>query len=272
MLATVVASGLLVVVVLVTFWWQQERVVFRPTPPPFPTGSPARRIEYSAEDGRRLFALMVGDPSAPGQRCVIAYHGNADLAAWGVPWAMELVARTNVIVVLPEYRGYGGLDGPPTVAGVRRDARAGYAAALRTIACASSDVVLYGHSLGSAVAAELATELGLARAPRALILESPFTSARDMAPLFVGAWIARLWSLIARVHYDTEARVRALELPVAVAHGEQDAVVPVWMGQHVYGAARHPCGFLLVPHGAHGDLPSSAGEGYWSWLVTAVGI
>ncbi|GAC1463998.1 MAG: hypothetical protein PVSMB1_14180 [Gemmatimonadaceae bacterium] len=199
-------------------------------------------------------------------------HGNADLAAWRVPWASELAGRLSAGVFLAEYRGYAGLPGPPSVAGVRLDARAAYAAMMKTFGCSPRDVILYGHSLGSAVATELAgalvsADLSATR-PRALILESPFTSICDMARLLVGSRLARVWSLISPLPYDTEATVRALDVPVSVAHGDEDLAIPVWMGKRVYAAARRPGSLLVVDRAGHHDLATVAGD-YWLWWERA---
>jgi pimeloyl-ACP methyl ester carboxylesterase len=82
------------------------------------------------------------------------------------------------------------------------------------LAVDSSRIVYYGHSLGSAVATELAAE----HAPAALLLLAPFTSARDMARAMGGPPLSALWRVIGRVQFDTRAKVAALDAPVSVAH------------------------------------------------------
>jgi fermentation-respiration switch protein FrsA (DUF1100 family) len=71
------------------------------------------------------------------------------------------------------------------------------------------------------------------------------------------------------VHYDTVGRVRELEAPVSVAHGEKDLVVPVRMGRAVHAAARVKGGLLILPTAGHSDVPEVGGERYWAWLATA---
>src|SRR5918998_5196308 len=84
-----------------------------------------RRVDYTSDDGQPLFAYLAGDPSrATG--LLIAYHGNADLAAWVAPWASEVERATGWAVLVPEYRGYGGLNGSPAYLSSQRDARATY--------------------------------------------------------------------------------------------------------------------------------------------------
>jgi hypothetical protein len=206
----------------------------------------------------------VGDPAhAPG--VLIAYHGNADLAAWVVPWASEVERATGWAVLVPEYRGYGGLGGSPDYLSSQRDARATYRLARHELGVDSARIALYGHSLGSAIATELAVE----HAPSVLVLEAPFTSAREMArgPL---APVALLWGVIARVHFDTRAKVAELNVPTWVVHGERDGVVPARMGRAVHAAARMPGELLIVRGAGHNDVSDVAGDGYWSWLRRAL--
>jgi fermentation-respiration switch protein FrsA (DUF1100 family) len=247
-------------------WAWQERVVWQPPRLAAYPESGAQRLAYSADDGQPLFAYLVGDP-ARAAGLVIAFHGNAELAAWNVEWAREVARRTGWAVLLPEYRGYGGLGGDPTYAGSRRDALAAYEVARGRLGVASPRIALYGHSLGTAVAAELAAE----HAPAALVLYAPFTSARDMAAAMRLLPLSSLWGIIGRVAFDTRARVSALEAPVSVTHGDRDIVIPVRMGRAVYESARRKGELLIVPGAGHDDLPVVAGERYWRWLARALG-
>lgn len=264
----VVALLLLAVIYLVLIaaaWAWQERLVWQP-PPPAPLASlPARRIAYVADDGQPLYAYLVGDAArAPG--LLISFHGNAELAAWSVPWATEVARRTGWVVLVPEYRGYGGLAGAPTYDGARHDARAAYRLARTEIAVDSSRIVFYGHSLGSAVAAGLARE----HAPAALVLLAPFTSVRDMARAMRLLPVEALWRVIGRVDFDTRAAVAALDVPVSVAHGDRDLVVPVHMGRRVHESARRPGRLLIVPGAGHNDVVDVADAVYWAWLEGAL--
>lgn len=258
-------AGAAVVALLVLAWRFQERIVFQPQPPPYPPADGARIVSYTAEDGQPLRAYLVGDGSADGD-CVLGFHGNADLAVRQVGWARELARRTGALVVMAEYRGYGGLPGAPSYTGSQRDARAAYAFARDTLGCATERMVLFGHSLGSAVAVELAADVH----PRALILQSPFTSARDMARRFLAGPLLLVWSWVTRVHFDTVARVRALDVPVWVVHGTRDMIVPARMGDAVFAAARRQGELLHVPGAGHNDVPHVGGEAYWRWLARAV--
>jgi len=279
--AGIALAGLALLVGLV--WWKQERIVFQPPGMAADvTGYPAvRQVHYAAADGQQLFAYVVqpapagaagrveasNGPRSDGVPGVLlVFHGNADLAGWCVPWGVEVARRTGWTVLLAEYRGYGGLPGIPTYEGAKLDARAAYAFARDSLGARPAEIAVFGHSLGSAVATELAADTQ----PAALLLQSPFTSARAMARMIITPPVAGLfWDVIARVHYDTEARVRTLDMPVHVVHGDRDLVIPVRMGRLVHAAARVPGALLIVRGAGHNDLPNS-GEAYWAWLGGAL--
>ena len=160
-----VVALVFIAALLTLLWWGQEKLVFFPQRAPFPDPGDVRRIDYMAADGQPLFAYVAGDPdSAPG--VLLVFHGNADLAALQVGWAEEVVRRTGYAVMLAEYRGYGGLTGKPTYAGSVLDAEAAYRALRESVGVGPARIAFFGHSLGTAVAVELA----LRHEPRALLL------------------------------------------------------------------------------------------------------
>lgn len=252
---------------VVMLWQRQERIVFQP--PSVIPGAPsrARRVEFLAADGHPLHGYVVGPLSgATPATIVLAFHGNADLSAWLVPWAAALHERTGASVMLPEYRGYGGIPGTPTYLSAQNDARGALAWVRREHP--NARVVLFGHSLGSAIASELAREMGGDAA--ALVLQSPFTSAQAMAARMLFPPLPWLWGAISRVHYDTRAIVRDLTMPVWVSHGTRDIVIPARMGRAVFDAAREKGELLLVGGAGHNDVADVGGGAYWAWLEHAV--
>ncbi|MGH7665146.1 MAG: alpha/beta hydrolase [Gemmatimonadaceae bacterium] len=254
------------ILVLALTWRLQERIVWQPPRlAKHPAGAGARRLEYVSEDGQPLFAYLVGDPArAPGT--LIAFHGNADLAGWLVPWAAAVERHTGWAVLLPEYRGYGGLSGAPDYVSSQRDARAAYRLARERLGADSARIALFGHSLGSAIAAELAAD----RQPAVLILVAPFTSARDMARAMLVLPVSSLWSVIGRVRFDTRLRVSHIDAPVWVAHGDRDRIIPVRMGRAVHAAARRQGELLIVRGAGHNDVGEVEDEAYWDWLGRAL--
>ncbi|HXT18072.1 MAG TPA: alpha/beta hydrolase [Gemmatimonadaceae bacterium] len=262
-----VACGLMLLYVglLAMLWRIQERIVFQPPAHPPETHVDATRVDYRASDGVSLFAYVVGDCRSA-RTVLLAFHGNADLARWFVPWATEVARRTGACVILPEYRGYDGLRPFPSYATSAVDARAAFDYARETLGVPPSRMVFFGHSLGSAIAAELAA----VEMPHSLVLQSPFSTARDMAARMFLPGLTLFWGAVSRVHFDTIARVRGLCAPVYVAHGDADLIIPVRMGREVFAAAACP-GELLIVHGAgHNDVAGVGGGAYWEWLARAI--
>jgi fermentation-respiration switch protein FrsA (DUF1100 family) len=253
-------------------WRYQERVVFQPPAGAPDAPPPARRVSFAASDGHALFGYVVS-PDAQHRTprtVVIAFHGNADLAVWQIPWAQEVVERTGAVVLIPEYRGYAGIPGTPTYETAAADARGALTFARTLGGSDGGGIVLYGHSLGTAIVAELAREMR-DRPPKALLLVSPFTSARDMATRMLVPTIPWVWRRISRVHYDTRAVVAGVASPVHVAHGSRDLNIPVRMGRQVHASARHAGDLLIVEGAGHNDVIDVAGERYWEWLRRGVG-
>lgn len=247
-------------------WWSQERILFQP--PRF-DGDPDEFdcVDYQAADGQHLRGFVVGDPgTAPST--LLCFHGNADLSVLQLDWARSVERRTGSAVMLCEYRGYMSLEGKPTYRTTKLDARAAYDYLCATFGISAERLAFFGHSLGSAVA----TELAEVHRPRALLLQSPFTSARAMARVIVVPPISFVWSVISRIHFDTARVVSALDLPVSVTHGKRDRIVPFRMGLEVYNAARIKGLLLVVENAGHSDIPQIAGEEYWTWISTALRI
>lgn len=268
MTAALTVGGIVIaayVGILLLMWRYQERIVFQPPANPDSPYAGTRTLSYASSDGISLVAHVV-EPARPGGPVVLAFHGNAMISRWMVPWAQDLSRRFNATVIIPEYRGYDGLAGIPSYEGAALDAQAALAAVRDHYRIEPAELFYYGHSLGTAIAVELASN----HPPRALILESPFTSARDMTSRWPIVGLKLFWGAISRVHYDTQQRVGALDAPVHVAHGERDIVVPARMGREVHVAARRPGNLLMLPEAGHNDVAPVGGEAYWRWIQGAL--
>jgi pimeloyl-ACP methyl ester carboxylesterase len=263
MIAVLVVLGLLLGFVLL-IWWSQERILFQP--PGFDEAAvESERVHYKAADGQQLVGFVVGDPrTAPG--VLICFHGNADLAVWQLDWAREVERHTRYAVFLAEYRGYMSLGGSPTYPNTKLDALAAYDHLVSALGAERGRIAYFGHSLGSAIA----TELAQIHPPRALVLQSPFSSARAMARLIVSAPVVLAWKAISRIHFDTQQAVSRLDVPVSVAHGKRDRIVPFRMGVEVYEAARRKGELLILEQAGHNDVAEVGGDQYWEWLKNAL--
>lgn len=262
----VTIAALVFLALLALAWWGQERIVFQP-PGGIPApGGHATRLELTSDDGTPLFAYLVRPADAAGHPAalLIHFHGNAEVAAWIVPWAHEVARRTGAAVLLAEYRGYAGIPGRPSYDASLRDARALWRAAQSELGATPATTIVHGFSLGSAIATALAADIS----PRTLILEAPLTSAEDMAARIGPMLRGPLWRLVARVHYDTRAAVASLDVPVWVAHGQRDVVIPPSMGRAVFAAARRKGELVIIPGAGHNDVRE--GADYWPWLVRAM--
>ena len=160
-------------------------------------------VWLQTEDGVRLHGWYL--PRAGARRVLLFFHGNAGNISHRQA-TLEIFHRLGLSVLILDYRGYGRSEGRPSERGLYRDARAAWDHLVDGRGVAPSDIVLFGRSLGGAVAAELASQVQ----PRALILESTFSSARDLAreiyPLLS-------WLIVRRFEFDTVARLAAGAVP-----------------------------------------------------------
>jgi fermentation-respiration switch protein FrsA (DUF1100 family) len=192
------------------------------------------------------------------QTVVIWLHGNAGNISDRVDQAAAMNDRLGVSSFLIDYRGYGNSGGRPTEKGLYHDAAAAFRWLVEIKGIEPHLIILYGHSLGSAVAVDLA--LGEGKEAGSLVLESSFTSARDMARMiYHGVPVDLLMSL----RLDNTGRIGQVSMPVLVIHGVNDATIPFSMGKKVFDAAFEPKVFLPVAGADHNDCYIVGGEKYW---------
>jgi alpha-beta hydrolase superfamily lysophospholipase len=196
-----------------------------------------------ASDGVPVHALHFDAPGAAA--AVVYFHGNGETMGNAQDLAAEL-QRRNLVVVLAEYRGYGASRGPaPSEDGLYADATAVLDELARR-GYPKEKVVVWGTSLGTGVAAEMATR-GRAKA---VVLFCPFTSVRAMASHFVPYLPA---SVVVRDRFDTLAKAKGITIPALVVHGDADEVIPFEMGKSV-AAALPNAELVTVKGGHHMDL------------------
>lgn len=218
-----------------------EALIFQPDRevPRAPRGVEERWI--TTADGVRLHAwFAAGRAEGP---TLVWSHGNGGNIA-GRADVLLALARAGLNVLAYDYRGYGKSGGRPTEAGVYRDAEAAYDH-LRGNGVRAQRIVSFGESLGGAVSIRLATT----RPCASVAVVSTFTRMRDVAYHHFG-----LAALIVGSQFDSLARLRRLTVPLFVAHGDRDEVVPFALGKQLYNAAPEPKRFLTVTGAHHNDV------------------
>lgn len=248
-------AGYLVVCLLVFLF--QSRLVYYPeselVATPAEIGLEFRDVFFTTDDGVALHGWYVpaAEPANPRQRgdsgfspVLLFCHGNAGNIA-GRLGLIQIFHESGLSVFIFDYRGYGKSQGTPTESGTYRDAAAAWRHLTDAEGVHPDRIVLCGRSIGSAVAIELAGRVS----PRALIVDSGFTSAVDLGAR-VYWWLPV--KLLARVRYDSAARVRRLTLPKLFIHSQDDDVVPFAMGRRLFEAAPDPKQFLEI-RGGHND-------------------
>lgn len=233
-------------------------MLFHPTPGvdlrPADLGIDAEEVFIETEDDVRIHAFFLpGEgPAGDGGRAILFLHGNAGNASHRLPNAAAL-ARLGSDVLLLDYRGYGRSDGSPSEPGVYADARAGLAHLVEARGVPEERVVLFGRSLGGAVAIDLARERPLA----GVIVESTFTSLADMGTRVAGP-LARLFAR----GFDSLHKIASVRAPLLFFHGDRDGIVPFALGRRLFEAAPEPKAFEVVEGAGHNDTVEVGGRPY----------
>jgi fermentation-respiration switch protein FrsA (DUF1100 family) len=193
-------------------------------------------------DGARLIAWY--GRAAPGRPTVLYLHGNAGNLGNRSERVRKYIARGLGILML-SYRGYSGSTGSPTERNNVADAKLAYEA-LRKDGIAADDIFLYGESLGSGIAVQVAAEKPVS----GIVLDAPYTSIVDVAAGEYPYLPVRPFMLD---RYETIRHLRDVKAPLLVVHGEDDEVIPVAMGRAVYAAANGPKEIATFPGAGHSD-------------------
>jgi hypothetical protein len=221
----------------------QRSLIYLPDRTPVGAVDGFERVALQSADGIALISLFA---PPQGSRPVVAiFHGNAGHIGYRLDKALGLMAR-GYGVMLAGYRGYGGNPGSPTEDGLYADGRA----ALDWLAgrgFADGRLVIYGESLGSGVAVQMARE----RKAAALVLEAPFTALGDGAAAHYPYVPARL---LVKDKFANLAKIGEITTPLLIVHGERDNILPVTMGRALLDKATAPKRGVFLPEAGHNDL------------------
>jgi fermentation-respiration switch protein FrsA (DUF1100 family) len=246
------------------FWELSEKgIVFFPDPlligTPQDFGLAYEEVWFEAEDGVKLHGWFVPKPGAP---VFLWFHGNAGNISHRLENIKLLVDEVGVQVFIFDYREYGRSAGSISREGTFRDATAAYRYLTHTRGIPASDLILFGRSLGTA----LATDVALKGPCRALILESPYTNSQEMARLYAPF----MFDWRPRVPYDNLGRIGGVKVPVLIIHGAHDEIIPVDMARRVFAAAPEPKELYIIPASHHNDTYLVGGREYIERLRTFI--
>ena len=241
-------------------YFKQSSLVFLPEmdrgfrASPADIGLPFTPLRLVTTDGETLDGWFVpADKRRETRGLVIFFHGNAGNISHRLDY-LRMFHDLGLATLIIDYRGYGLSSGTPSEEGTYLDAAAAWRHATQVLGFAADRIVFFGESLGGGVAAQLAAE----NRPGALVLASTFTSVPDMGADLYPLLPIRL---LARIRYNTLARLPQIACPTLVIHSRNDDIIPFAHGRRLFEAARQPKQFLEIAGGHNEGFVF--GREYW---------
>ena len=214
------------------------------------SGLNVEQIEYKSEDGTKLWAWYI-KPSNGNDKVVVFMHGNAHNIE-GFFHKLVPFARKGYGIFLPEYRGFGGLDGEINQKNLEADALAA-TTELQKLGYKNKDIIIYGMSLGSHTAVHTAYVLQKENPVAAVVLEVPFDSLANVVQDKVKVPMP-LKFLMKEHYYDNLELISQIKSPVMIMGGNKDELVPVKLAKNLYQFAQEPKKMIIYPYAGHNDL------------------
>jgi hypothetical protein len=212
-------------------------------------------VRFRASDGVELFGWFL-PAKGPALGTILQLHGNAENISTHFASLAWMPARGFNVFIF-DYRGYGASEGEPSLEGVQLDIDAAMTTLLARGDIDKDRIVIYGQSLGGALAAYYVAHSPHRGRIRALILESTFSDYIDIAQeKFTDHWVTWPFQWIPLLSVDDRfsplpAMAKISPIPLLILHGDQDRVVPVHHAQRLYDAAREPKQLWIVPGAGH---------------------
>jgi uncharacterized protein len=224
----------------------------------------AEEVRFTTGDNVRLFGWFVESATGPAQATIIYFHGNSGNIG-NLGWLGEKLAERGFNALVFDYRGYGRSEGEiRNERDLYADADAAYDYLVRERGASPDHIVLYGQSLGTAAAADLASR----RKCAAVVLESGMTSARDMARVML-PWLPHWLERTGSNRLASLEKLPLIHCSVLVAHGDADRTIPISQGLELFAAANQPKRLIVVPGAGH-DVCGSSGAGYVDQLAAFI--
>ena len=247
--------------------WSESRMIYYPTrgieTTPSQRGVPYEEVNLRASDGVRINGWFVpalhasqAAPSAPGAAApvtILFFHGNAGNISHRFE-KMAVFRDLGADLFLIDYRGYGRSEGRPDEPGTYRDARAAYEYLTRQRGIAPRNIVVYGESLGSAIAVDLASHLLVG----GVVIEEAFTSIADVGQKMFPFLPVRL---LVRNRYDTLRKIGRIGAPLLILHSRDDEYFPMRHAERLLAAAAAPKR-LVELRGSHNDAFLASAASY----------
>lgn len=257
-----VSLGIGYLALMVFVYFYQKNLLFLPDFPnrnieatPKDIGLEYEDVTLDTVDKVKLHAWWIKQVDPRGT--ILFFHGNAGNIGHRLE-TLRLFHELGYQTLIIEYRGYGQSVGTPSEQGLYADAEAAWRYLREQRQIPPEDIVIAGRSLGAAVALYLADR----HKPKALIMESAFTSVPDMAAIHYG-WLPVRW--LSKYQFDNKQRIRRIQCPVLLIHSQQDEITPYSQARRLYQLAPEPKQFVTL-RGGHNDAQFSDYQTYINGL------
>jgi len=261
----IIYSALIAVLIMIIPKFIENKLVFHPNKSNDSTTPDAYGLQYDdvtfrTEDGLNLNGWFVpGKKSSPDDNLhtLLWFHGNAGNINRRLDNIKMLYDRVPANVFIIDYRQYGKSEGKISEQGTYLDAKAALSYLHSRKDINNEKIIFFGRSLGSAVAVDLAVKEECC----ALILETPFTSIKEMGKELYPFLFISLHFL--RTKYDSLSKISKIKVPTLIMHGDKDELVPIEQGKILYDKANEPKEFYTIPGAMHNDTHIVGGEEYF---------
>ena len=242
--------------------WFESLITFHPTrltakereSPP----EGAESVWFNSADGTRLNGWFFESRSKPATATIVFFHGNGGNVS-NVGWLGQRFAKNGFNVLIFDYRGYGASDGVAAdESGLYADGDAAVAFVTREKGIRADQIVLYGHSLGTTVAVDVASRGKYG----AVVIESGLSSASSVATSAL-PWLPTWLHFLGKNRFDSARKLVSVRSPILIAHGDPDRTIPTAEAHLLYASANEPKKLLIVPGAGH-VVFAAAGEEYLS--------